>query len=231
MIVADEWDVSVGEALYLNAGISWPTASGLLLARAYRISPSTDRYVYGLGGALAGITLATFASNLTELDEGDAAIAHSGGAMGLLLGSLVDMTIASDTEHVPWHGMGYGSGIGVLVGGIAATQLHLSSSRVTFIDMAAGLGALGGAAAASPLLFADDNIVSDNRQRLWLGAIGVSTLVGGALGVYLTRHMTTEEPSRFGLRSIVPYTNIGPSVSPTGATHGTNITAGVQGIF
>jgi hypothetical protein len=232
MIVSDEWDVSIGEAWYLNAGMLWPAASGLLLARAYQVSPSTDRYVYGLGGAFTGIALATFATSMTDLKEGSAAVAHSGGAVGTFLGGLVDMTISGDTDHLPWHGMGFGSGLGVVAGGALATQLHLSSSRVLFIDMAAGFGALTGAAAASPVLFGDGDIVTVRRQRLWLGAIGIGTLAGGTLGWYLTRNWTEQEHMGTGLASLWPYATIMPSVTPNGTTNGhTDMTAGVQGVF
>jgi hypothetical protein len=232
MIVADEWDVSVGEAWYVSAGMIWPATSGLLLARAYQVSPSTDRYVYGLGGALGGIALASFATSMSDVDEGDAGIAHSGGAMGLLLGGLVDMTVSGDTDHLPWHGMGYGSGIGVVLGGAVATQLNLSSSRVVFVDMAAGLGALAGAAIASPVLFGDGDLITVKRQRLWLGTVGVGTLAGGALGWYLTRNWTSQEHMGSGISSIMPYATVTPVTTPEGfMTKQSQLNAGIQGTF
>jgi hypothetical protein len=232
MIVADEWDVSVGEAWYVSAGMIWPATSGLLLARAYQVSPSTDRYVYGLGGALGGIALASIATSMSDVNEGDAGIAHSGGAMGLLLGGLVDMTVSGDTDHLPWHGMGYGSGLGVVLGGAVATQLNLSSSRVVFVDMAAGLGALAGAAIASPVLFGDGELISVKRQRLWLGSVGVGTLAGGALGWYLTRSWTNQEHVGSGISSIMPYATVTPVTTPEGfMTKQSQLNAGIQGTF
>ena len=42
MLVADEWDVSVGGAWFLSAGLWWPTSSGLLLAGHHDV-PKEDR--------------------------------------------------------------------------------------------------------------------------------------------------------------------------------------------
>jgi hypothetical protein len=232
MIAADEWDVSVPEAWYLTAGMLWPATSGLLLARAYRVEPSTDRYVYGLGGAALGVTLASFAIGTTEMTEGRAMMAHSGGAMGLLLGGLVDMTISGKVDHVPWHGMGYGAGIGALTLGAVATRANLSSSRVLFVDMAAGLGALAGAAAGSPFLFVEDDFISVKRQRAWLSVVGVGALAGAGLGYYLTRHWSPDEHVGIGSASIWPYA--APVVDTTATADTTanrGMALGVQGLF
>ncbi len=86
MIVADEWDVGLGDAWYLSAGAVWPTAAGLLLADGYDVSPASDRYVYGLVGASAGITLGTVPLSFKGMGEGGATLTHSGGAFGMLLG-------------------------------------------------------------------------------------------------------------------------------------------------
>jgi hypothetical protein len=231
MIAADEWDVSVPEAWYLTAGMLWPATSGLLLARAYRVQPTTDRYVYGLGGAALGVTLASFAIGTTEMTEGRAMMAHSGGAMGLLFGGLVDMTVSGRTDHIPWHGMGYGAGIGALTLGAVATRANLSSSRVLFIDMAAGLGALTGAAAGSPILFVEDEFISVKRQRAWLTVVGAGALAGAGLGYYLTRHWSVSEHVGSGSASIWPYASPVVETAATSGTPSRGVTLGVQGLF
>ncbi|HEY5962313.1 MAG TPA: hypothetical protein VIV60_37410, partial [Polyangiaceae bacterium] len=157
LIAAEEWDLSTGEAWYLNAGMVWPTTSGLMLAYTYNNVKASDRYIYGLGGATAGMALAAFALNFAEITEGGALFAHSGGALGLLLGGLTEMTYRGNTTDVPYRGMGYGTAIGVVLAGAAATQVQVSSSRVLFIDLSAGLGALTGAALGSVTMFVDDN--------------------------------------------------------------------------
>lgn len=235
IIAADEWDISVAEAWYLNAGMLWPATSGLLLARAYQVQPTTDRYVYGLVGAAGGIALSSFALNTTEMTEGGALVTHSGGIAGLLFGGLVDMSISGTTSHLPWHGMGFGSAIGVLGAGTLATRTKISSSRVLFIDMAAGLGALTGAAAGSPLLFVENDLssVSAPRKRAWLSVVGLGALAGGGIGWYLTRHWTAEEHEGSGGRRITyfPYASMGPMPHPTGIGYTNGFSAGLQGQF
>jgi hypothetical protein len=59
MVVADEWDVSAGDAWYLSAGAVWPTLSALFLATGYDSRPEDARFMIGLGGTVSGVTLAT----------------------------------------------------------------------------------------------------------------------------------------------------------------------------
>jgi len=188
LLVAEEWDIGVGDAWYLSAGIWWPAAGGLLLAQSYDVEEE-DRYIYGIIGASAGLSLATAALAVNgRMSEGGATIAHSGGAFGLALGGLGELLVRGETDTTPTRGLGYGAIAGVITGGALATQLDLPTSRVLLVDLGASLGALGGAAAASPLLLVEEE--SDpTRTRLWLSAIGVGTLAGGAVAYLLTGDM------------------------------------------
>jgi hypothetical protein len=194
MIVADEWDVRLGDAWYLAAGAWWPAAAGLLLADGYDVEPVEDRYVYGLAGAGAGITLATVALSFHGMRDGGATLTHSGGALGTLLGGVMQAWYEGSTELKPTRGMGYGAALGVLVAGAAATQVEVSSSRVLLVDLMAGLGGLTGAAAASPAVFGDK--VTKGEKRAWLASVAMGTVLGGAVGFAVTRpepaHKRTE---------------------------------------
>lgn len=186
LLVADEWDVGVGDAWLVAAGAWWPAAGGLLLARSYDVQPE-DRYVYGIVGATAGIVGATAASALAgPMHEGGATVAHSGGAFGLGLGGLGELLIEGHTDATPIRGMGYGAIGGVVVGGALATQVDLPTSRVLLIDLGASLGALGGAAAASPLLIVEEE-AHPTRTRLWLSSVALGTVAGGTIAWWLTR--------------------------------------------
>ncbi len=185
MIVADEWDVGLGDAWYLSAGMIWPAAAGLLLADGYNATPTSDRYVYGLVGASAGITLGTVALTFKGMGEGGAALTHSGGAFGMLLGGIAQLTYEGRTDDTPTRGMGYGSGIGVLVAGAVATQIQVAPSRVLLVDLGAVLGGLTGAAAASPLVFGDNK--TNGKDRAWLASVAGGTVAGAAVGYFITR--------------------------------------------
>jgi hypothetical protein len=211
MMVAEEWDVGVGDAWFLSAGTWWPMASGVLLANAYRVDPVTDRYVYGLTGAAAGLTLAATTIAIHPIGEGGAAMAHSGGAMGTLLGGLAYLVYKGDTEAFPSRGMGYGAAGGVLLAGALATRLEMPASRVVMIDLGAGLGALTGAAVAAPVLLVDDRS-SKRRNRIWLASIAGGMLVGGTVAAWITRNDATHAS-----QIAVPFAGIiGESVGPRG---------------
>jgi hypothetical protein len=200
MIVADEWDVGLGDAWFLSAGMIWPTAAGLLLADGYDVEPKDDRHLYGLVGAAVGVGLATAALTFGGMGEGGATLAHSGGAFGLLLGGVAQLAYEGRTDFTPTRGMGYGTGIGVLAAGVLATQVQTSPSRVLLVDLGASLGALTGAAAASPLLFVEES-ESEGRSRAWLSSIAAGTIAGGVLAFWFTR---PEEPPRLANPSLAP---------------------------
>jgi hypothetical protein len=121
-----------------------------------------------------------------SMDDGDAMLAHSGGALGLMLGGAVQLLDQGSTSKgTPSStGMGVGAAIGLAGAGLLATQVTISPSRVLLIDLGVGGGALVGAAAASPLIFQDP---TPANVRGWLSAGIAGAIGGGALAWYLTR--------------------------------------------
>ncbi len=192
LLVADEWDVTAGDAWFLAAGGWWSAASAFLIAAGRDVQPLDDRYAWGVGGGLLGLSLATFALTRTTMDEGDAMIAHSGGALGMLLGGASELLYRGTTTNVtPQTGMGYGTAIGTVAAGVLATQAAVSPSRVLLIDVGAGGGALLGAAAASPLIFENQ---TKSNTREWLSATIGGSVVGGVVTWWLTRNFTPASP-------------------------------------
>jgi hypothetical protein len=217
MLFADEWDITLDDAWILTAGMGWPAASGYFLAKGYDTRPSwcqtgedcaSGRYIYALAGAGIGLSLASASISLHKSTPGGAVMVHSGGAFGTFLGALTEWTRYGNTDFTPSKGMGAGAGIGVLAAGVLATQLDTSSTRVLFIDLAASLGALSGAALASPLLFVEKGTTLPvNRNRAWLVAVGTGTLVGGGIGWLATRHMSAPTQQKRSTVSYMPYFN------------------------
>src|SRR6478609_4391383 len=206
MLIADEWDITLGDAWFLSAGTWWPIASGVLVAKSYHVHDE-NLYVYGLVAASAGVSLAAAAISVKPMSEGGALLAHSGGAVGTLLGGLTEMAVHGSTSFTPERGMGYGAGLGVLSAGALATQVNVTSSRMLLIDLAASLGALTGAAAASPLLLVDDK-ESPTQNRVWLASIAAGTVIGGGIGWLTTRGSSSknDKPS-----AAMPYFNMEPA--------------------
>jgi hypothetical protein len=189
LLVADEWDVTTADAWFLVAGGWWGAASGLLIASGHDVEPEGDRYSWGVGAGLVGLGLSTFALTQTTMDEGDAMLAHSGGALGLLLGGASELLYRGTTTDItPYTGMGYGTAAGLLAAGVLATQVSVSPSRVLLIDVGAGGGALLGAAAASPLIFQN---ATEGNTRGWLAATIGGSVVGAGAAWWLTRESWT----------------------------------------
>jgi hypothetical protein len=213
LLVADEWDVTTGDAWFLSAGAWWGAAAGLFIADGRHIDPLSDRYAWGVGGGFAGLTLATVALVRHRMDEGDATIAHSGGALGMFGGAISELMYrGTTTEQTPFTGMGYGAVVGLVGAGVLTTRITTTPSRVLLVDVGAGLGALAGAAAASPLIF--DNI-TEAKTRGWLAATLGGAVLGGGVAWYLTRGTDAQKLDawRYGAPVVGV---IGSSATPTG---------------
>jgi hypothetical protein len=184
ILVSEEWDVSTGAAWYLAAGAWWGTGAGILIANGSPGLPSGDPYTWGVVGGLGGLTLATVALSRKKMDEGGAALTHSGAGLGFVVGGLSEFFYKGSTVIRPYTGSGYGAAIGLLGAGATAEFVQVSASRVLLIDLGAGLGGLAGAAGASPLVFRD---VTAGSTRGFVAATFGGTLIGGGVGWFLTR--------------------------------------------
>lgn len=185
LIVAEEWDVGVGDAWFLASSAWWPTLAGHLIyeGRFADSGSGDERWSFGLIGGVSGLTIGTLRLVLRGASGGQATVAHSGGGLGLIFGGVTELFVRGDIYRTPFAGMGYGAGIGWLAGAAIATHLEVAPSRVLAIDLGAVLGGLGGAALASPLLFEDP---TKDQQRGWLGATTGAALIGAGIAWYAT---------------------------------------------
>jgi hypothetical protein len=215
LLIADEWDVTTGDAWFLSAGGWWGAASAFLIASGQNLQPFEDRYAWSVGGGLIGVSLAAAALTKEPMDDGDAMLAHSGGALGLLLGGATQLLYkgATTATVTPYNGMGYGTALGLVAAGALATQVTVSPSRVLLVDVGVGGGALLGAAAASPLIFKN---ATEDHTRGWLSATIAGSVIGGGLTWWLTRDTSPSKPA-----SLLPGSPVagvlGMSESPGGA--------------
>lgn len=214
LLVAEEWDVGTGDAWTLSGAAWWGTTAGIFIANGRHVLPLTDRYAWGIGGGLIGLSLATFAVAREKHDEGDALLVNSGAALGFGLGALGEFFyVGNIQDRTPYTGAGYGSAIGLVAGGTLAAFFNVSASRVMLIDLGAGLGATAGAAIGSPLVFED---VTPGKARGFVAATAGGTLVGGAIAWWLTREKAGKEtPAKPS--AVTPYGGvIGSSVTREG---------------
>jgi hypothetical protein len=185
LLVAEEWNVGTGDAWTLASSAWWGAAAGIAIANGRHVQPLTDRYAWGVGGGLIGLSLATFSLTRGKADEGDAVLVNSGAAVGLGFGALGDFFYAGDIEsRTPYTGAGYGTALGLVAGGTLATFVQVSPSRVLLVDLGVGLGAATGAALASPLVFED---LTPTKTRGFLAATAGGMLAGGTVAWLLTR--------------------------------------------
>jgi hypothetical protein len=218
LLAADEWDVTSGDAWYLSAGPLWGATAGFLIAAGRDVQPFEDRYSWGVGGGLIGLGLATFGLTRGPMDDGDATLAHSGGGLGLLVGGAIEYLYrGSITAATPYTGLGYGSAIGVVAGGVLATRVSVSPQRVLLIDVGAGGGALLGAAAASPLIVLQNQTdLTPGNMRAWVSVTLGGAILGGVGAAWLTRDLA---PSKSTWRYGVPGAGlIGESVTRRGSS-------------
>jgi hypothetical protein len=185
LLVAEEWDVTLGDAWYLAAGAWWGVASGAFVADGVSNLKFGDGYSWGVVGGLSGLTLATVALTRKNVDEGGAALAHSGGALGLAMGGLIEFSAKGSTTTTPFMGAGIGSLVGIVGAGTTALFVPVAASRVLLVDLGAGLGGLAGAAGGSPLLV--DKTVTGARTQGFVAATLGGMLVGGGTAWFLTR--------------------------------------------
>jgi hypothetical protein len=183
VIVADEWDITLGRAWFLGAAMLWPAIGIALVSQ----EQAPDRHLLGVVGAVGGLTLATVGLALGHVDEGGAALTHSGAVLGLVLGGLGEMIVNGDAASKPTQGIGYGILAGVTAAGALATQVHAPSpTDMLTIDLSALLGGLGGAALGTPLLVSQER--SARRDRIWLTGVMAGTVAGAGVGYWITRN-------------------------------------------
>ena len=188
IIVSDEWDVGVGDAWYLSAGAWWPAAAGHLIYRGrFGDLPGANEHepwAFGLVGSATGLTLSAVGLLSRGMGDGGAAMAHSGGAFGMVVGGLTEFAVNGSSVGIPFSGLGYGAGAGWLLASAAAIQFHPDAADVLAIDIGLMLGGLAGASAGSPLLFGEQTAA---KTRGWVAITGAGLVGGGMVGWYLTR--------------------------------------------
>jgi hypothetical protein len=127
------------------------------------------------------------------MDEGDAILTHSGAGLGTWVGALAELGYRGTTNVTPYTGAGLGAAVGLAGAGATSIFVTIPPSRVLLLDLGAGLGALAGAAACSPLIFSSltGATTSATDTRLFLAGTLAGTAVGGTAAWFLTRTPST----------------------------------------
>lgn len=219
LLAADEWNVTSGSAWTIAAGSWWGVVAGLNWAAGRDVRPVRNRYGYGLAGGLVGTTIAVAWTAAFKFDDGDATLVHSGAALGTFTGAVTDLLVRGTLQESPGTGAGIGAAAGFLGGGIMAAFLQTTAQRVMLVDLGAGLGALGGASLASPLVFRNE---TPGRTRLFLGSVLAGTAIGGSIAWFATRN--TKPDKKASVR-------VFPTAGAVGTPELPGYGAGIGGIF
>ncbi len=218
LLAADEWNVTSGSAWTIAAGSWWGVVAGLNLSAGREVRPVNDRFAWGLVGGLVGTTAAVTATALTRYDDGDATLVHSGAAIGTFVGGVTHLVVAGRLKESPSTGAGIGAAAGLVGGGVLAAFTSTTAQRVMLVDLGAGLGALAGASAASPLVFRDE---TPAKARLFLSSVLAGTAIGGTIAWLATRQ---SKPEKSAMR-------LSPTIGAAGTAELPAYTAGLFGVF
>lgn len=184
LIVADEFELDASQALFLASGAWWGVGSGLLVANGREVEPFSDRYLWGLGGGVAGTALSAAWMARRKMDSGGLVLENSGAVFGLALGGLTESFVRGSTTEPPRTGAGVGAMAGLALAAGTASFVRLPSGRILLVDLGAAVGGLAGAAIASPLVFRN---VTEADARGFFAATAGGLLAGGAITWWLTR--------------------------------------------
>lgn len=201
LIAAEEWPVSRPRAWYISGGGFWLTAAAVLIADDQDLAHATDRYPYGLIGTALGIGIASAVSSYKEVTEPQALLSNEGGAFGTLAGGLIQRLAAPNNAAMPSLGMGIGSAAGWLAAGLIGpfTLSELSSSRVLFAGLGGSVGALTGAAVASPAVVNADRREPKKEGVLFASALG-GLVLGSVVGYWFGESEPDSDTSKGGPR-------------------------------
>lgn len=208
LIVAEEWRINRPSAWYISGGAVWMTVAGVMVASELELTHTTDRYAYGLIGTAAGLGVSTLVVSQRDVREGEAVFSHSGAIFGALIGGFTQELVDPATGKFPRLGVGIGMTGGWLAASLGTAQLlpQLSATRVLFADLGGFLGALVGAAAASPAVV-NQGAQQPGDRRAFVGASLGGLVVGSVVGYWLggTSDETAESlPVSFRATTLAP---------------------------
>jgi hypothetical protein len=191
ILAADEWNISSESAWALGLAMTAGTVAGFAAGAEYaQGNTETSRYAYGVGGGVAGLALGIVGVT-NAVGPGVGAVYGTGTFLGALGGALGARLVSGKLEAPLTQGVGEGIGLGLLGATALATSVDLDANRLVNLDLGAGLGALVGAAAATPFVLDKPSVTTD---RAFVACTLAGSVAGGALGWWLATPSTTARP-------------------------------------
>ncbi len=191
ILAADEWNLPSESAWALGVAMTAGTVGGFAAGASHaRGDTETSRYAYGVGGGVTGLALGILGV-ANAAGPGVAATFGTGAFLGALGGSLGARLVTGKLESPLTTGVGEGVSLGLLAATVLATTADVDPNRLVNLDLGAGLGALVGAAAATPFLLEKP---SSTMDRAFVGCTLAGAATGGVLGWWLAPSTITARP-------------------------------------
>lgn len=189
-------EITAGQAWAVITGLDYGTYSGLLWSAA---ADSDEERVFGtalatgVAGGLIGVLAARF-----RPAQGSVELVRSGGLWGTATTAMLALMSSNISDTGVFTMLAAGMDLGLLGGGLLATQVNVSRDRMLLIDTGAITGLLFGL--GTTWLIAG---IDDNRQAI--GAGGLAGLLAGiAIAVVLTQDMDADDAKQARAPTPVP---------------------------
>ncbi len=168
-------EVPTGQTSLMIGGRIWGAIEGVGLASVLYPDLDANRkpwsFMFAGGSIVAGIG-AGFLARRLDISAGEAALINSGGLWGTTTAVLLQTWLDGDAELTGPLLLG-GLNLGLLAGGLLATQLEPSRGRVFLVDLAGLAGIVSGTALATLLGENDESL-----SGFALGGMGIGLVVG-----------------------------------------------------
>jgi hypothetical protein len=176
-------ELSVGKAGLMTGGRIWGGVQGfaianLILSGEWRGDNAGVASLVIVGGSVVGGSVMALIASKVSISGGDAAVINSGALWGTVGAGLLWLAFGSQDALIGPFVLA-GVNVGLLAGGVLATQVELSRAHVALIDLAGFAGLVAGAALAGVLNFGDQ----EKAARFEAGGM----VIGLVAGAFLTR--------------------------------------------
>lgn len=175
--------IQPGFSSAMNSGTVWGLWHGVGVLNI--VEPRDDQAFFGIlmAGQLAGLGIGAASYQLLRPRAGSVALANSGALWGNVLSFILHgMNRFDASDEAIWASQLIATDVGLIVGGLIATQHPVSRGRALVIDAGGVMGFLVGI--GLPVLILNE---PPDSQVAWFGSALAGTIVGLSAATYFSR--------------------------------------------
>jgi hypothetical protein len=178
--------ITSGAASLVGTGIMFGTFDGALVAALANLETKPALGVT-LGAGAAGLLAGAVVGSQTDVTSGSVALATAGGYLGTFLAGMALYAFDVGGRVPAAAALLAGANVGLLGGGVWASQVRVSRGRVLLCELG---GLLGGLAAGGVVALAAHD---GTRREPIAAALTAGVLAGTGLAIHLTRNFDAKE--------------------------------------